>query len=86
MPEATLHAFADHGKVEHALPVPGEARDILRRAEQTGIDLDAITRELEREGVGGFCDSYRELLEGIQAKVISATPAGEPGSAERVGN
>jgi transaldolase len=86
MPEATLHAFADHGKVEHVLPVAGEARKILRRAEQTGIDLDAITRELEGEGVGGFCDSYRELLDRIQTKVISATPAGELGSAERVGN
>ena len=82
MPEATLHAFADHGETEHLLPVAGAANGILRRAKQAGIDLDAITGELEREGVDGFCDSYRELLDCIETKVNSATSVG---SAERVG-
>jgi transaldolase len=85
MPEATLHAFADHGKMEHVLPVAGGANSILRRAKQTGIDLDAITGELERKGVDGFCASYRELLDCIETKVHSATPGDEVGSAERVG-
>jgi len=34
-----------------------------------GIDLDAITAQLEREGVRSFCDSYGELLGCIDAKV-----------------
>ena len=37
--------------------------------EDAGIDLAAITAELEREGVRSFCDSYRELLACIEAKL-----------------
>jgi transaldolase len=69
MPDATLRAFADHGSVTHALDIePGEAADTLRRANDAGIDLDAITAQLEREGVRSFCDSYRQLLGCIEAK------------------
>jgi transaldolase len=69
MPEATLRAFADHGRADHALPAAGWANAILRRAGQAGIDLAAVTGELEREGVRSFCDSYRELLACIDAKL-----------------
>ena len=69
MPEATLRAFADHGDVTHALSiVTGAACSILHRAEDAGIDLDAITAELEREGVRSFCESYEQLLARIEAK------------------
>jgi transaldolase len=71
MPEATLRAFADHGDVDNALPVAGSANATLRRARRAGIDLAAITAELEREGVRSFCDSYRELLDCIEAKLRS---------------
>jgi hypothetical protein len=36
---------------------------------QHGVDLDAITAELEREGVRAFCDSYRELLDSIETRL-----------------
>jgi transaldolase len=68
MPAATLRAFADHGRADHALPAAGWANAILRRALEAGIDLDAVTAELEREGVRSFCDSYHELLDCIDAK------------------
>jgi transaldolase len=69
MPEATLRAFADHGDVTHALSiVTGGACNTLRRAQDAGIDLEAITAQLEREGVRSFCDSYQELLGRIEAK------------------
>ena len=44
-------------------------RQTLRRAQDAGIDLDAITAELEREGVRSFCDSYHELLACIESKL-----------------
>jgi transaldolase len=73
MPEATLRAFADHGNVTHALSiVTGGACNTLRRAHDAGIDLDAITAQLEREGVRSFCDSYDELLGRIAAKADAA--------------
>jgi transaldolase len=70
MPEATLRAFADHGNVRRALSVDAaSAEETLRGAEGAGIDLDAITAQLEREGVRSFCDSYHDLLECIEAKL-----------------
>jgi transaldolase len=69
IPEATLRAFADHGHIvafEPDDPRPGET---LRRARNAGIDLDAITTKLEREGVRSFCDSHRDLLDCIATKV-----------------
>jgi transaldolase len=75
MPEVTMRAFADHGNVTHALSVvAGAACNRLRRAQDAGIDLDAITAQLEREGVRSFCDSYGELLRRIEAKASRQLP------------
>ena len=63
MPETTLRAFADHGDVGRALSVdPRCAEETLRRAAEAGVDLPALTAQLERDGVRSFCDSYHELL------------------------
>jgi transaldolase len=69
MPEATLRAFADHGDPARRLSDDTtRPEQILRRARDAGVDLDAITAALEREGVRSFCDSYRELLACVDAK------------------
>jgi transaldolase len=69
MPEATLRAFADHGDGGRAFdPSSAAAEETLRHAADAGIDLAAVTTELEREGVRSFCDSYRELLACIESK------------------
>ncbi len=41
----------------------------LRALAAAGIDLVAVTRELEEEGIEKFAASYRSLLAGIDAKV-----------------
>jgi transaldolase len=70
MPQATLRAFADHGTVGRALDAdPAGAVAVLRKALTAGVDLDAITAQLERDGVRSFCDSYKQLLDRIAAKV-----------------
>jgi transaldolase len=70
MPEATLRAFADHGDATRAFdPSSAEAEETLRRATHAGIDLTAVTTELEHEGVRSFCDSYRDLLACIETKL-----------------
>lgn len=69
MPEQTLRAFADHGEVARTLDAdPAEAAQTLADASAAGIDLAAITTELEREGVQAFCDSYHALLNCIEGK------------------
>jgi transaldolase len=71
MPEATLRAFADHGDAGGRFDErdDGAASETLRRAAAAGIDLAAITVDLERDGVRAFCASYSELLDAIEAKV-----------------
>ena len=72
MPEATLFTFRDHGSVVAPIdPEPGEAEKILAAAAQSGLDLDTITAELEREGVESFDRSYGELLHCIETKLAA---------------
>ena len=70
MPEQTLRAFADHGQVARTVDADvGEAEKTLADAADAGIDLAAVTAELEREGVESFCDSYHQLLACVASKV-----------------
>jgi transaldolase len=72
MPEQTLRAFADHGEVAVTLHADLDAPEaVLRAAAAEGVDLQAITAELEREGVAAFYDSYRQLLGCIESKLGS---------------
>jgi transaldolase len=69
MPLPTLRAFADHGTVSRTVDasVPDDER-VLRDLTTAGVDLAAVTGELEREGVRSFCDAYERLLDCITAK------------------
>jgi transaldolase len=70
MPESTLRAFADHGRLGEPLTSDATAADAtMARAAEAGIDLPAITDQLERAGVDAFRDSYEELLARIDAIV-----------------
>ena len=64
MPVATFDAFRDHGRVGLTLQqdVDG-ARRVLDLLARNGIDLAAVTQELEDEGVAGFAKSYRESIQ-----------------------
>jgi transaldolase len=69
MPEETIRAFQDHGEVALTLEQGiDDARALLERLAEVGIDYDDVTATLEREGVEKFADSFAELLEGIRAK------------------
>ena len=77
MPEQTLRAFADHGAVARTVDGdPDDAERILAAAAVAGLDLAAVTAQLEREGVSSFCDSYHQLLACIEHKLaaVSARP------------
>jgi transaldolase len=70
MPVETVKAFQDHGKVRgetitHGVP---EARQLLERLGEVGVDYDDVVATLEAEGVQKFADSFEGLLDGIRAK------------------
>ena len=84
MPEATLRAFADHGQAARVLSAnTATAEDTLRQAQDAGIDLAAITAQLEREGVQSFCASYHELIDRIKTKTQGSLIATERPDAVR---
>jgi transaldolase len=69
MPEETLLAFADHGKAASALPRDGgDAQAVLAAHVQAGIDLAALSTQLQSDGAKGFVKSWNELLGAIHAK------------------
>ncbi len=76
MPEETMVAFQDHGKVELTLTKDVEAaRKLFMDLHAAGIDYEDVTETLEREGVQKFADSFDELLEGIRSKRGQLAPA-----------
>ena len=64
MPESTLKAVLDHGRIEDTLGKAElqDAAEILKRVP----DLADITRVLEVEGVEKFSQSYQDLLKTIR--------------------
>lgn len=74
LPEKTLLAFADHGKVLHAMPMDGGyAEDVIAEFRREGLDDNALAARLQREGVDSFANSWHALLTRIREKC--ATPA-----------
>ncbi|MEX2469203.1 MAG: transaldolase [Pseudohongiellaceae bacterium] len=69
LPEETLEAFIDHGTAGETLAAGvDEAEQLLRRLPELDIHLDAITRQLEEEGIRKFTEPYDRLLDSIATK------------------
>jgi transaldolase len=70
MPAETVVAFQDHGKVVANTITEGlaEARKLLERLAEVGVDYNDVVETLEAEGVQKFADSFEQLLDGIRAK------------------
>jgi transaldolase len=69
IPEKTLHAFADHGKLGAAMPVDGgDAEAVLDAFRREGVDDEALAARLQVEGAEAFSRSWRALLSSLQSK------------------
>ena len=69
MPEATLQAFQDHGRVAPTLEQGlDEAHRLLERLAAVGVDYEDVVQTLEVEAIEKFTESFSELLAGLQAK------------------
>jgi len=76
MPLETLEAYRDHGspqlRLGHGLD---EARRLFERLPDLGIDIDAVTRRLEQEGVEKFNKPFDTLLQRIGQRAAATTAA-----------
>ena len=69
LPDATLSAFADHGKVSRSIDTDVDIAHMQWNAlRRIGIDLDNVAITLEREGVASFIKSFEELLDALSDK------------------
>jgi transaldolase len=71
MPEATIHAFTDHG-VTKADAVTGSyaaAQKVLDDLAELGVNYDDVVDTLEREGVEKFNASWEELLASVKTQL-----------------
>jgi len=73
VPLDTLNAYRDHGnpalRLEEGVE---EARLCLERLGEVGIDLDAVTQQLEDEGIEKFVKPFEKLMKSLEEKCRSA--------------
>ena len=76
VPPETLDAFLYHGEARSTLEADVDvAQRDLEVLAKLGIDLDAITAELEREGVTSFRDSWDKLIASLKEKCFAVAKA-----------
>jgi transaldolase len=69
LPDATLKAFLDHGRVRINIGDGlDEAERLFAELRSVGVDVNQVTEELEKEGVKLFSDSFSLLLKEIAQK------------------
>ena len=77
IPDATLHAFADHGVLGEPLPSDGDdAEKMIVRFAQAGVDHDRLAADLQREGTESFVKAWKELLDSIGSKSTTFKASG----------
>ena len=73
IPEKTLLAFDEHGRVGDVLPPDeGYAEALLAEFTREGIDTEALAAELQRAGAENFAKSWDDLMSNLDAKVKSS--------------
>jgi transaldolase len=69
MPEETLLAFGEHGRVSGVIPRNGaDCEQVLAEFGRVGIDVAKLGADLQSAGAKSFVDSWRDLLTAIAAK------------------
>ncbi|HXL97689.1 MAG TPA: transaldolase [Steroidobacteraceae bacterium] len=74
MPEATLLAFADHGKVSAQMPADGgDADALLAEFRRLQVEQGPLAAQLQREGARSFSKSWTDLLQCLGSKSAQLT-------------
>jgi transaldolase len=77
MPENTLLAFADHGKVSGAMPKDGgDAESVIAQFNKAGVSDAALAADLQRDGAKSFEKSWTDLMSVLVTKGANLQRAG----------
>ena len=69
IPEETLLAFGEHGRVDGIIPRDGaDSEQVLAEFGRVGIDVAELGARLQAEGAKSFDDSWQDLMKAIEAK------------------
>ena len=69
VPPATYTAIRDHGSVALTLEEGvEECRELFKQLGDIGIDIDAVTDKLQKDGLASFVTSFDTLAESIESK------------------
>ncbi|MDB5805488.1 MAG: tal [Betaproteobacteria bacterium] len=73
IPEKTLLAYADHGKIGKAMPADGgDCEAVIAQIEAAGVNLAQVAATLQQEGEKSFNDSWASLMAVIRDKAGAA--------------
>jgi transaldolase len=82
LPLETLLAYRDHGQPQsRLLQQIDHARAVLEELPKLGVDIQAVTQQLEQEGVAKFIQPFDKLLQAVQSKQASARSGSGPSAA-----
>jgi transaldolase len=77
MPDGTLNALADHGKIGEVLAADGgDAEQVLSEFATAGVDVNALAARLQEQGAAAFSKSWNALMEVLQSKSEALRKAG----------
>jgi transaldolase len=76
MPDKTLLAFADHGRVGAPMATNGgDAEAVIAAVASRGVDADRLATQLQQEGGAAFSKSWDALLGGLRDKTAQLAGA-----------
>lgn len=71
LPEKTLHAFAERGRINGVLPIDGgDAEATLAEFARAGVNDAQLAAELQREGTQAFAKSWNDMLDCLASKSL----------------
>jgi len=73
VPDKTLDALEDHAQIERTVDSElHHAENVMEALKLAGIRFDAVTPQLEDEGIEKFNESYDEVVAGVRGKLAAA--------------
>jgi len=69
MPEETLLAFGEHGRLSGVIsPAGADSEQVLAEFGRVGIDVAKLGADLQTEGATSFDNSWQDLMKAIETK------------------